>query len=280
MGESPVPSAELEAKPPPLLGGRGEGGVAGRARASEAEADWICGGCRASWPRQPDLWKSASRLAEPTGSLPSDRLAARRQHSVGLESRAWEWIACWATYQAWLASIRTKSVRTDALDLTLLRAFHNARPCPTLSRLRTQCAEPHLRIGPRSTEDPQSIPSSRRTFASEASIAKLTKPESAACSPAGRAPPCARQSSVWRLEHRMLPAWRDRSSGLASGCRPPIAVVRSDLRAEPSPHLRRPRQVPLPWRRFRPRVCPKPNRGLSQSIQCCHAGVRVRAYAA
>src|SRR5271166_3358861 len=75
-------------------------------------------------------------------------------------------IACWATYWAWLASIRTKSVRIDALDLTLLRAFHNARPCPTLSRLRTQCAEPHLRIGPRPTEDPPCIPSSCRTLAS------------------------------------------------------------------------------------------------------------------
>src|SRR5271157_1625954 len=87
-----------------------------------------------------------------------------------------------------LASIRTKSVRIDALDLTIVRAFPNVRPCPRLSRLRTQCVEPHLRIGPRSTEDPQSIPSSRRTFASEVStLAKLAKPESVGCSPAGRA---------------------------------------------------------------------------------------------
>ena len=126
----------------------------------------ISGSRRAGWPSRLDL--SLAIAWRPGVSTRS-----------GWESRAWEWIACWATYQAWLASIRTKSVRIDALDLTLLRAFHNARPCPTLSRLRTQCAEPHLRIGPRSTEDPQSIPSSRRTFASEASIlAKLTKPES------------------------------------------------------------------------------------------------------
>ena len=97
----------------------------------DGRADWICGGCRASWPRQPDLWKSASRLAEPTGSLPSDRLAARRRHSAGGTGRAWDWIACWATYQAWLASIPTKLVRIDALDPTIARAFHNARPCPT-----------------------------------------------------------------------------------------------------------------------------------------------------
>src|SRR5271166_4425388 len=50
-------------------------------------ADWISGGCRASWSRQPDLWKSASRLAEPTGSLLSDRLAARRRTTDG--RRAW-----------------------------------------------------------------------------------------------------------------------------------------------------------------------------------------------
>ena len=169
-------------------------------------------------------------MAEPTGSAEVAELHGRGNRISGSRRAGWPsrldlslaiaWLpgaghrtgngrgnkACWATYWAWLASIRTKSVRIDALDLTLLRAFHNARPCPTLSRLRTQCAEPHLRIGPRSTEDPQSIPSSRRTFASEASIlAKLTKPESAACSPAGR----ARQSSVCALEHRMLAAWRE-----------------------------------------------------------------------
>src|SRR5271166_1641532 len=148
----------MEAKPPPLPGGRG-------------------GSRRAGWPSRLDLRRLPSFMAEATESREVGEPVGRAdwispQRSPGSpapdngRAAGVVKIACWATYWAWLASIRTKSVRIDALDLTLLRAFHNARPCPTLSRLRTQCAEPHLRIGPRPTEDPPCIPSSCRTLAS------------------------------------------------------------------------------------------------------------------